>query len=347
MRAAKKVIIVTPGLERGGGADAVGRGLYSGFSELPNIEATLFDYGMFKKNFEQMLTCNDDGLLFEMTSQHLITKSVETTPDLIIVLTLTPITQYFVLLLRKLGIKVVHWFVEDYRRINWQEMLQPYDHILTYQKQFLREDLAGGGINSCSYLPVGCEYPEPSTVFQNSEKPFQIAYMGFPYDNRKRVVEYLLNNGINLNIWGFGWQKFKDNPLIANALQLEGRWLNLADTRDVYKKSQIVLNIHSAIVHKDAEIYMEDEMVNSNLFEICASGAFQIVERRPGVLEYFEEDKEIVCYATKEELVEKINYYLSRPEECKKIARAGYLKTMNNHRFSHRAQTVLRELGLT
>jgi spore maturation protein CgeB len=346
MKAAKKIVIVTPGLERGGGADAVGKGLYSGFCELPNVEATLFDFGFFKQNFATMLKCSDDGLFYEIISQHLITKSVENSPDVIIILTLTPISSYFIGLLRKLGIKVVHWFVEDYRRLNWQELLHPYDHVLTYQKQFLREDLAKSGINSCSYLPVGCEYPESSEVFQNDEKSFDIAYMGFPCDNRKRVIEYLLNNNINLKIWGFGWHKFSEIPVIANALQEKGRWFSLSDTRAVYKQSRIVLNIHSAIVHKDAEIYMEDDMVNSNLFEICASGAFQIVERRPGVLEYFKEDKEVVCYSTKEELVEKIKYYLIRPEECKKIARAGYLKTLNNHRFSHRAQTILRDLEL-
>jgi spore maturation protein CgeB len=347
MKDTKKIVIVTPGLERGRGADTVGKGLYSGFCELPNVEATLFDFGLFKQNFNTILKCSDDELLNEIISQHLITKSVENSPDVIIILTLTPINSYFIALLRKLGIKVVHWFVEDYRRLDWQVLLQPYDHVLTYQKQFLREDLVKSGLTSFSYLPVGCEYPESSEVFQNNEKSFDIAYMGFPYENRRRVVEYLLNNNINLKIWGFGWEKFSSIPAIANALQEEGRWLTLSDTRAVYKQSCIVLNIHSAIVHQDAEIYMDDEMVNSNLFEICASGAFQIVERRPGVLEYFQEDKEVVCYSSKEELVEKIQYYLSHPDECKKIARAGYLKTLNNHRFSHRAQTILRDLGLS
>ncbi|MBF0193707.1 MAG: glycosyltransferase [Magnetococcales bacterium] len=346
MKPAKKIVIVTPGVDRGGGADAVGKGLYSGFCELPNIEATLFDFGAYIQSFDKLLKSSDDGLLIEIISQHFITKSVENSPDVIIVLTLTPLSPYFIGLLRKLNIKVVHWFVEDYRRINWLELLQPYDHVLSYQKQFLREDLVNSCLNSCSYLPVGCEYPESSEVFQKDEKSFDITYMGFPYQNRKRVIEYLLNNDINLKIWGFGWKKYNKSPLIANALQENGRWLTLPDTRAIYKKSRIVLNIHSAVMQQDAEVYMKDEMVNSNLFEICASGAFQIVERRSGVLEYFEEDKEVVCYSSKEELVEKIKHYLSRPDECKNIARAGYLKTLNNHRFSHRAQTILYDLGL-
>ena len=47
-------------------------------------------------------------------------------------------------------------------------------------------------------------------------------------------------------------------------------------------------------------------------------------ERNPDVLELFEEGKEIECYATVEELVEKIDYYLAHPEERKAIAEAGH-----------------------
>jgi spore maturation protein CgeB len=341
-----KVVIVTPGVELGRGADAVGKGLYTGFTDLPNVEATLFDFGLFAQGFQAVFKAGNDDLLYDIISQHLLTKMVDDSPDLIVIITLTPITTYFVTLLRKLGIKVAHWFVEDYRRIKWQDFLPAYDHVLTYQKQFLREDLAKDGVRASSYLPVGCEYPEPSTVFQLDEKAHDIVYMGFPYENRIRILDRLLRRGVNLKIWGFGWNQYKEIPFFAKALQEQGRWLSLADTRSIYKQSRIVLNIHSAAAHKNAEIYLDDEMVNSNLFEICASGAFQIVDRRPGVLEYFEEDKEVVCYSTQEELVEKIEYYLAHPEECKKIARAGYLRTMNSHRFSHRAQTVLKDLGL-
>ena len=44
--------------------------------------------------------------------------------------------------------------------------------------------------------------------------------------------------------------------------------------------------------------------------------------------EIFKEDHEIVFYSTKEEALEKINYYLNNPTEREKIAENGYNKVI-------------------
>ena len=82
-------------------------------------------------------------------------------------------------------------------------------------------------------------------------------------------------------------------------------------------------------------------IVNLRTFEICMSGNFQLMQYTPCVEEYFEIDKEIVCWKTKKELFEKISYYLKKEDEREKIAKAGYKRALENHTWTKRAKNII------
>lgn len=74
--------------------------------------------------------------------------------------------------------------------------------------------------------------------------------------------------------------------------------------------------------------------VTRRIFEGMSCGALVITDRispTAGLTDLFKEDSEIVLYNTKEEALEKINYYLNNSEEREKIARAGCMKVLNKH----------------
>jgi len=74
------------------------------------------------------------------------------------------------------------------------------------------------------------------------------------------------------------------------------------------------------------------------------AGGFMLTEYAPALEDYFEIDKEIVCFENAAEMVDKINYYLNHDEERRAIARAGWERAINEHTSSHMVAKVFAEI---
>ncbi len=84
------------------------------------------------------------------------------------------------------------------------------------------------------------------------------------------------------------------------------------------------------------------DTTNIRNFEIPACAGFQLSERSSEILELFEEDKEIACFDTVEELISKCRYYLRNETERERIALNGYHRLISdNHTMLNRAQQIL------
>ncbi len=62
---------------------------------------------------------------------------------------------------------------------------------------------------------------------------------------------------------------------------------------------------------------------DSRTFEIPACGAFMLAERSPKHEAFFRDGEEAVFFDSDDDLLEKVKYYLTRPEQTKQIAAAG------------------------
>jgi spore maturation protein CgeB len=87
---------------------------------------------------------------------------------------------------------------------------------------------------------------------------------------------------------------------------------------------------------------------NMRTFEIPACRAFGVVTRTPEIEELFREGEESVCFATPDELREKVEHYLSRPDERRRIAEASYQRVVHGgHTYRDRVRTLFEALGLS
>jgi len=103
---------------------------------------------------------------------------------------------------------------------------------------------------------------------------------------------------------------------------------------EIYSQSKIVIN-HS--IKND---------INMRIFEALMSGSMLITNRikNNGFDELFEENKDLIVFEDREDLKQKIAYYLKNEEEREKIALNGYKKALNFHKYENRVKFILEKI---
>jgi hypothetical protein len=83
-----------------------------------------------------------------------------------------------------------------------------------------------------------------------------------------------------------------------------------------------------------------EDLVSTRTFEIPAIGGFMLHIDNAELRTLFEPGREIDVFTDADSLVERIGYYLERPEERRAIARRGYDRAWADHSLSRRAAEV-------
>lgn len=205
-----------------------------------------------------------------------------------------------------------------------KERLGYYDLILTSFPHFV-ERFKKIGINS-EYFKIGFEESILPFLKKETAQHDAVFVGGFSkhHDKAVELFEYLAKN-TNIDFWGYGASKLPDDSLIKKRHHGEAWGL---DMYNVLYNSRISVNRHIDV----AENYAN----NMRLYESTGVGTMLITEHKDNIGELFEVGKEIVTYRTKEELLEKINYYLSHEDERREIAEAGQKRTLHNHTYAVR-----------
>jgi len=84
--------------------------------------------------------------------------------------------------------------------------------------------------------------------------------------------------------------------------------------------------------------------LNLRHFEITASGGFLLTYPTAELPDFFEVGTECDIFRDEQELLEKIDFYLHRPQRRQEIARAGQQRTLSQHRYSHRLNALVETL---
>ncbi|MGH2416578.1 MAG: glycosyltransferase family protein, partial [Microcystaceae cyanobacterium] len=114
----------------------------------------------------------------------------------------------------------------------------------------------------------------------------------------------------------------------------------------MYSRSKISLGF-TTVAHLSKEGEQPIKQVRLRDFEATMSGAFYIVEYFEELTEFFEPDKEIICFSSPEELVDKVRYYLKHESERECIRQAGMQRARREHTWHKRFEKVFQQIGLT
>jgi len=154
--------------------------------------------------------------------------------------------------------------------------------------------------------------------------------MNVNYHFRKKLVEVLVNSGIDVEVYGYGWQgvEFSDNPHFHY-----GGWISQNECLNMMKNSKFVLN--SMPWFKDG--------IHDRVYNAVLAGAVCITDTSKYMQEYFTDGIDLVLYDLDkmETIPESIRYYEAHPEEAVGVATSGHAKVIADHTWQNRAIELL------
>lgn len=225
--------------------------------------------------------------------------------------------------INQLNIKTVMMGLDDKHRYKThryndlkvgQELVIPYlDYYWTSWKS-LAQSLNKTGICKAIYLAEGAD-PAFHKNLNIIEKDIDVFFLGNAYGIRKEIVLFLRSNGIEIEAYGAGWQN---------------GFVSFEETINLYNRAKIVLGI-GGVGHSNNFKHLKGRD-----FEATMCGCCYITTYNPELADWFIIGKEILCYSSKIELLEQINYLLQNEEERKEIAKNAYKKSIDEHTWEKR-----------
>jgi spore maturation protein CgeB len=291
--------------------------------------------------------------------------------------------------IKSMGIKTVNWYCNGSYQLHLVSEIAPhYDWCLVPEKFRLKDYVAMGA------RPMYCQEAANPNIYKPYDLPveFDVTFVGQAYGDRPAYIKYLRDQGIDVRVWGWGWQNFPPEAVAARnqlslrrAVNISKKLLTPAGWQAVGRQLKSIVPSSSLKTEQCAErvtlpasivggVLNDEEMIKMysrskiNLgfstcgstheteerilqvrlrdFEVPMSGGFYMVEYMEELEEFFRIGEEIVCYESKDDLVEKIKYYLEHETEREAIRRNGYERCKKDHTWHKRFQDAFKQMEL-
>ncbi len=116
--------------------------------------------------------------------------------------------------IRALGIKTVNWYCNGSYQLHLVAEISPhYDWCLVPEKFRLSDYMAMGA------QPIYCQEAANPNIYKPYDLAveFDVTFVGQAYGDRPGYIKHLLDQGIDVRVWGFGWHNF--NPATRRDIQ--------------------------------------------------------------------------------------------------------------------------------
>lgn len=107
--------------------------------------------------------------------------------------------------IRSLGIKTVNWYCNGSYQLDLVREISPHYDWCLVPERFRLADYRAMGAN-----PVYCQEAANPDIYRPYGLPagFDVTFVGQAYGDRPEYIRYLLDRGIGVRVWGFGWDNF-------------------------------------------------------------------------------------------------------------------------------------------
>lgn len=277
-------------------------------------------------------------------NRDLFARAKEISPDLILIYHGTHIFAGTVCKLKKVGFTIFAYnnddpFASYYSKYYWRHYLRPtryFDHIFVFRPHNIDSYKRKFGYTKTSVLLP--DYMEkrnfPIAKLPTAKYVCDVIFVGhYEHDGRDEYIKAIIDSGVNFRLYGPNWESSPDFQYYKEKFG-EIRLLSLDEYNLALNSAKIVLVFLS---------HLNNDTYTRRSFEIPATGAFMLSVYTDDLNKFFAEGKEAAYFRSKEEMLEKIHYYLSHEEERKRIAKAGYERVKRDgHETKDRARQILK-----
>lgn len=198
------------------------------------------------------------------------------------------------------------------------------------------------GLSNAIYFPFGCN--EQISRKLDIPKQHDVSFVGGWHPYREWLIKRIRKAGISVQVAGYRWpegeidqegmvrifNQSRINLNLSNSASWDARYL-VSSPRALLNRLRSKKNI---------------EQMKARIFEVNGCGAFQLSYFVEGLANCYDIDREIVVYADVDDLIEKIKFYLAHEALRESMAMAAYARTLRDHTYAQRFQTVFKRMGL-
>ncbi len=193
------------------------------------------------------------------------------------------------------------------------------EHFWKYKENNIPNAFSTFGVNTDNFKPL------------KLKKKYDVTFIGTPIEDRAEMIKHLVDNGVKVNIFGGGWYKY---PELA---KYYGGKVSTEEMVKIINESKINLNFSKTIGGKTG--------FKAKVFELCACNSFLLSEYFTGYTNYLAENKEIITFKDKKDLLDKVKFYLENDKEREKIAEAAYKKVVKNYSIEEEFKNIFEAIS--
>lgn len=218
-----------------------------------------------------------------------------------------------------------------------------FDCILT-TKSFNVREFERAGTPLAVYLPNAYDprvhFPAEASPEERRRIGGDIAFIGTFRRERADFLARIANgrDHFRMHVWGGGWEKMRRYPhRLRRWKRLRGAVHTFELIGEQMGKAMAANAVCLGLLYHDNR-----DLHTSRSFEIPACAGFMLAERTEEHQLYFTEDEEAAYFGCFEELVSKLRFYVAHEEPRRRIAQAGYRRSVqSSYRYVDRARTGL------
>ncbi|HSB67768.1 MAG TPA: glycosyltransferase [Candidatus Methylomirabilis sp.] len=241
---------------------------------------------------------------------------------------------------RAAGARTALWTVDTVKPDDPRIPLAPHFDFVFCGGREMVGALQGANLpNGPYWLPFACdpELHHPVDASPGGRPPggCDIAFVGSLhrgiYPRRLAMLETLAD--FDLGVWGPGARDLPASSPIYS--KVRGDQVPCEEWTRIYSAAKIVL-----CAHYDGP-GPRSMQASPRVYEILACGGFLLCDDQSDVRALFEDGKDLVIFRDPDDLRQKAQHYLARPEERRAIAGRGREKVLAGHTYRHRIASLL------